>query len=853
MQSGRAATDLAAADAGRGRCVAAVLVWVLGTATVLPADEQLERYFHQLRVRGLFSVAEAYAYKRLSDPHLAPEQRTALVLELSRTYADHAAMTGPQQRDALWDKARRLIEDELQQHPQAPQAELLRVQQVMVTAVRSNVLAREALLQPDETQLTATAHRAASQTIEELHKLLEQTNLTTKETSGELTPLQRRAVSQSVLLELGQAYLRRAELTRDQPRERAADVHEAELAFRRVLALPGDLRRSNQAKLGLIECIRLQRDFDRAREMLTTLAGQEPPLSPDLQDALDAARVRTWLDENRAADALEFLRGVRQARPQLSGELWLLQLQALLQLRMFAEQQGDLSLAADLRAEAQLTLQRLDDYAGGIWSRYGRALWSREQAREQYGTELDRLVRQAQREYAEGRREAAAQTYAAAAATAQARGLADLACELSYTQASLLLELEQFEQAAQELQQVAERWTDSTRAAAAHLLAAYALGRRYERERRQTHREAYVAALQEHLVRYPNSPSAGDAHYMLGRLEEQRLQSSKALPHYLAVPVDHPRGAEASVAVARCCQVVITRLKQQGLVWQGVLEEARQALTDRLKGLPDDPTSWTTTQAEAVLGFARLLLLHDPPDYRAADEQLQTLQRVLAAHARDDQPQWKAVAQQVLPLRLLTLAGTGRSESARGLLGQLPADDPQRLWAVVKGLDQLAAGEPAGNIVELTELCVAAVARLEPLRNELAASERYEFDLARLRAYLATGRWDAALEVSRELFALWQKDVTRLQILAPLLERASTAPLLQLARQTWRRIEVLTPAGSEEWLAARAAVIELCVRLGEKQEATKLLQVTRLLYPEPPTAALRERFRTLERQLASSR
>lgn len=853
MLSGPAATDLAAAFAGRRRCVAAVLVWVLGTATALPADEQLERYFHQLRLRGLFSVAEAYAYKRLADPHLAPSQRTALVLELSRTYADHAALTGPQQRDALWDKARRVIEDELRQRPQAPLAELLRAQQVMVTAVRSNVLAREALLQPDDTQLTATAHRASSQTIEELSNLLEPTNLTTKETTGELTLPQRRALSQSVLLELGQAYLRRAELTRDQPGERASDVHEAELAYRRVLTLPGDLRRSHLAKLGLIECVRLQRDFDRAREMLTTLAGQEPPLSPDLQDALDAARVRTWLDENRAVDALEFLKGVRQARPQLSGELWLLQLQALLQLRTFAEQKGDLALAAELRAEAQVTLQRLDEYAGGIWSRYGRVLWSREQAREQYGSELDRLVRQAQREYTEGQREAAAQTYAAAAATAQARGLVELACELRYTQASLLLELEQFEQAAHELQQVAERWTDSSRAAAAHLLAAYALGRRYEQERTQTHREAYVAALQEHLTRYPNAPSAGDAHYMLGRFEEQRLQSSKALLHYLAVPVDHPRGAEASVAVARCCQVVITRLKQQGQAWQGVLEEAREALTDRLKGLPDDPTAWTPAQAEAVLGFARLLLLHDPPDYRAADEQLQTLQPVMAAHGRDDQPQWKAVAQQMLPLRLLTLAGLGRSDLARGLLAQLPADDPARLWAVVKGLDQLAAGEPSGNIVELTELCVAAVARLEPLRNQLAASERQDFDLARLRAYLATGRWDAALEVSRELFALWQKDVTRLQILAPLLERGSTAPLQQLARQCWRRVETLTQAGSEAWLTARAAVIELSIRLGEKQEATKLLQVTRLLYPEPPTAALRERYRTLERQLSPSR
>ncbi len=99
--------------------------------------------------------------------------------------------------------------------------------------------------------------------------------------------------------------------------------------------------------------------------------------------------------------------------------------------------------------------------------------------------------------------------------------------------------------------QLVERVPQHPRSPSAHVLAAYALGRLYDAQKTKARREAYTAALEGHLARFKDSPTTGDARFMLARLEEQRLQTTRALPHYLAIPADHPRGLDATASAAR--------------------------------------------------------------------------------------------------------------------------------------------------------------------------------------------------------------------------------------------------------------------------------------------------------------
>jgi TolA-binding protein len=830
-----------------------VAVCLLGSTFTVHADESLERYFEQLRRRGLFAVAETYAFTRLADPQLDAERRTELVIELARTHADHAAFAGPQQQDEFWQKARSLLTDELAKRP--PRAEALRAQLAFVAAVQADVIGREALLLPEEPLLQTAARQAADAAITALEataKQLEESLRGGKTNPGDLPPHERRNLLQAAQLEMGNVYRLRAALTTKDAEARGNDLSEAEQAYRKSLQGAWEIRKLGRAKLGLAECARLKREFAAAREMLTALTGHDPPMPGELLDAVDACRVRIFLDEDKPLDAGEFLLGLRQARPQLSGELWLLQLQTVLQLRAAAEQQQDKALAEQLRSEAELVLQRVDEHAGGLWSRSCRVLWSREQARMQYGADLDQLVRQARAEYAAGNAAAAASAFQQAAQLARERGQTELFVDLSYTRGSILLESKEFEPAAKELQELVDRAPQHPRAAGAHVLAAYALGRLYDAQKTKARREAYTAALQSHLERFADSPTAGDARFMLARLEEQRLQTSQALPLYLAIPPDHPRGWEATAAAAACFQTVLTRMKQQRLDWPPLQREARETISARLRSLPADPAAWSLLQAECQLALTRLVLHSVPPDYATADGQLETLQRAVATHRGDDAASWQPLAQQVLPLRLLALAGTNRSELARTLLSQLPENEPLRLWAVVQGLDQLSAAQATGHVVELTELCVAAVARLEPLREKLPAGVQWDFDLARVRAGFQSGRVEQGVTVAKLAAQSAGKDLSRHRALATLLQQFPQPDAQKLARNGWKRVESAVIAGSSDWFVARSEVIRCCLALGETKDAVSLLAVTKLLFPESEDEAIRARYVALEKDVTAA-
>jgi tetratricopeptide (TPR) repeat protein len=807
----------------------------------------------------LFSVAETYAFTRLSDDQLDPQRRSELVIELSRTYAEHAAFAGAQ-RDDFWQKARSILEDELARVPPPRRSGLLRAQLAFNTAVRAEVLYRDAQVQPENGALQSAARDAAEPAIAALEQLIETHQNALKSNTAladDLAAHERRHLLQAAQLELGHTFRRRAELTPRGSQDRVADVIDAEQAYRQAIQLGLlDLYRIGRAKLGLVECARLQRDFDLAREMLKKIVSHEPPLPAELADEIDACRVRMLLDEGRGVEAAQHLIAVRQTRPRMSGELWFLQLQMLLQLRTTAEQKQDHELAAKLRSEAEVVLARVDEHVGGWWSRYCRQLWAREQSREELGAELDQLVRRARGEYADGKPDVAAATYAEAAQLAFAREQTDLGVELSFTRGSILLELNQFDAAAQELAQLADRQPQHERTPAAHVWAAYALGRLYDAEKTKSRREAYTDALEAHLARFPESPTTGDARIMLGRLEEQRLQTTRALPLYLAIAADHPRGLDATVSAARCYQSLIARMKPQQLDWQPLQREARETIASRLQHLAADPAQWSIGQSEAVTALVRIVLLSAPPDFRAADQQLERLQTAVAAHrpggGDPESAPWTALASQLLPLRLLALAGTGRNETARKLLAQIPADDVPRLWAAVKGLDQLAAGEPAGNIVELTELCVAAVMRMEPHRARLPAAERWDFDVARVRAYVSTGRIEQGLPIAQQMASASAKELDRQRALATVLQQSSAAEAQKLARTCWRRVENGTPAGSPDWLIARAEVIRCYLALGERKDALTMWTATRLLHPESDDPAIRQRYAALEKEFTSS-
>lgn len=829
--------------------------WLLVAFTATThADEALQRYFDQLRQRGLFSLAEHAALSRLNDPLLLPDRRTELVIELAQTLADHAAYVTANQQAELWKQADDVLQAEQQRS--SARAPLLELQRTLLIVSQAQLLRWEVLLSPHDVGLRArwlqTVHAALTALETHEQQFDERLRAARRDNSSGIEPFEQRQLLAAIRLERGELLRdRAAEPPADNP-QRAADLVDAANALRQSLSGAVDVRAITRSKLGLADCMRLEHDYDRAREMCLAILKAEPTLPDDLRDAVTACRLRTWLDENQALTAAQELLTLRQSQHVLSGELWFVQLQTLLALRDVATRKQDTDLSQTLSREAELALDRVREQAGGRWARYCQRLWERDAAVQSLGAELDRWLRSAQSQARDGQLAEAVSAYATAITLAEKQQQADLAVDLRYTRGSLLLDLQDFTAAATELQTIVTRSPQHPKAPSASLLAAYALGRLYDTERTQARREAYTAALDQHLAGYPQDVTADDARLMLAQLEEQRLQLSKALPLYLAIAPQHPQSVAATAGALRCYEGLIQRLQQLQRDWQPFHQQARLDVEQRARIWTAAPTDWTAQQGDIALGCARLSLNAQPPDYEAAAHWLNLLTQAIASHSHTT-GDWKRLADEVLPLRLIALAGTGQSVAAQQLLVATAGQDPQSWLAVIQGLQPLTEGPASPQNVDLQELLRSAIRKLEPLRTQLSAAEQREFDLSRVKTLLVTGEITAAVQIATALSTQFPQDRHVQMALGESLTRSRDPAAVALAVTVWRRLETMETPGSFAWLTARVEVIEALAHSGEQAEAAKLLTVTRVLYPRIEDQRLQMRLQQITERLQSPR
>lgn len=803
--------------------MAAMALCVATTASF--ADDNLTTYFDGLRARGLFAVAESYAHSRLADPKLDPARRTDLVVELAKTLVAHAELIGPPQADELWQQARQVL-TEAQSQPEPVRAERIAAQIGLIDASHAAVLRQEVELAPFDETLRETARTTCTAAITALEPVIEQLDEQLRQGRARTTQLslfEARQLVQSWRISLGQVFRDRAILSPATSPERTADLTEANTVFRAALTGLNDAAAMARAKLGVADVTRLQQHFNKADKMFANVVATDPPLPGDLRDAADAGRVRTWIDQGQPLSAAEFLLEVRRSRPVWSGELWFAQLLTLRALRQAATERKDMKLADELIVEANAIIEKMDQQVGPPWTRWGRQLLRGEESQRTYGAELEGLVQKAKGEYLAKRPAVAVDLYAAALKQARSLKKSEVIDDLAYTRGSILLEMERYDDAVAQFGEIASPSVMSPRAASANLLAIFALGKLYEQQKTQSRRETYTTALQEHLERFPEDSTVADARFMFAALEEQRLQATQALPLYLAVPATHVRGLAALAGAARCADVIMQRLKASGRPWNEFYQTTRDDLEARIHAFPR-PADWTPEHGEVLLSYGRFLLRADPPDYAATDRMLDAVLK-----HQGESPAWNNVCAASLPLRLTTLAGTGKTRDARTLLENVPVKPPQSLLTIVLGLDQLTAAQGGKETIELSRLFDDAVQRLTAARGELTPAEQTAFDFAALRSTMRAGRWAEVTTQVEQLTQKIGKDPGRLRQLAETLSQVDRPEAHRLSKQTWQRIEKITPEGSPVWHSARLAVITQCLALGELDEAEKFLKLTRLL------------------------
>ncbi len=851
---------------GRGCVVALVMCGFVVGIHATSADESQSRYFDQLRRRGLFSLAEGYALARLAESPTPLARRTELVIELSRTLAEHAEFASQEQQAELWKRAATVINEERTREPNNSRAVLLVSQAAMATAMEGAWLTVECELRPLDEPLLARCRTACSTGITLLKEVERQLVESGKTPSSEHGNLGRGPASHElrgelhrVRFQLALCLKNRAELSPADARKVSVDLLDAEQVLRKLIGV-ADEPISTQSKLRLASCSRLKGDWERADTLLQALEKSEPRLTDALLEESVAERARLMLARQRGADAAELIVQTRAKQKRLTGELWYLQVRALASMRDAALQKQDDKLAEQLREQAEITLERSDEQAGGYWSRRSHQAWESVRTAEKYGPTLDGAMQQARADFLAGRIDAALKGYATAEQAARAAGQTEVAIDLGYTRASILLNERQFESAAADFLKLAREFPEHARAASAHLNAAYCLGRLYDGKKTQAHREAYTAALDRHAELFANDPTVDDAWFLKGQLEESRLQATAALPLYLQVRDESSRAAEAHAGAARCYEAILLRMRERKLDTAELEREAVKSLSRHVEAFSETIAEWSVPQAEVALHLSSLLMLSEPPRFDRAESWLGKVlaqaERVAEAERNDTQAvkdeRWPRLRVRATALSVIALAGSGRPLEAERMVQSLAAASPKELLAIVERLAPFVASTDREQRLQFVELQLRAASRLNEQRAALTKPEQESLDQCLGRAYLASGQLAKGVELYGRLASETPKDAARQRDIAQQLDPFEDRSCQALARQCWRRIEVSTKPGSPEWLLARLGLITTSSKLGEQLLARKLLETTKALHPKLGGPALQPQFEALDRQLNSA-
>lgn len=847
---------------GRGLILWALLALLTGFCPLpVSGDDATQQYFEQLRRRRLFDLAEGYALQRLGRQHLSVTDRTDLVLELSRTLSEHAQFTAEDEQQDLWNRAEEVLADAIRQMPENPRRLVLETQSTLIVAGQADYLRWQTETAPFDDALRERALATLTRAVDKLRSL--ETTLANAVRDSrprrdlqpdDLRPHELRALWYNVRYELGASLIDQAILLPTGSADRMAALLDADNWLRRLAhGIQGDELTWN-SQLLMATSSRLQGELKRASHMLAAIEDDEPAAPAEIRDRVFAERIRLLMVEEGVAQAAQRLLEYRREHDTMAGELHFLNIQLLLQMSELAVENNETELADKLVQQLPSHLQRAEEQVGGYWSYRCRMLAALADDSSKFGRELALLIRQAQASYSAGRIDEAVATYGEAATLAFHSGQGGVAFDLGYTRASVQLQAQQMEAAAESLSELVSQFPDAVRAPQAHLLYGYCLGRLYDQRRTESRRTAYAAVLEEHREEFVGSPTRAEATWMLARLEEQRLQASVALTYYNEITSDERRGSAAKAGVARCYERIIHRLRelqQPTDEWEARSIENLQAF---IREFPSDGRQWDVAQAEIALRLARLHLHQERPDYEAAARLLDQISPGHPAVASGDGSQsnaWDSIETVALQLRIVALAGQHRIEEASALVTALDAVDPAAILRILDGLTRLAADTDAATKRDLGELQLRTAeslsARSEPLSDE--AQTRLKYCLA--EAYVATRQPQKAIEQYQQLLEQFPGDLQLIETTATLLTECGTDKCLATAGPYWRKLESAHTPGSVAWLNARYQVAWCKFAQKRYAECKKLLGVTRLLYPELGGDITKAKFLNLEKLVRS--
>ncbi|MDG2390817.1 MAG: tetratricopeptide repeat protein [Planctomycetaceae bacterium] len=836
-----------------------LLIW--GTPTIMvyaapQSESEAESQFYEgLRQRGLFTLVESTLQDQLAEVTLTPEQEDFLRLELSRTYASHAGhRLGEEQRE-LWRLAGETINADVTATFRSKWSAYLQVQSALIPLQETRFQLEQFRLMPHNRDLRKRVASELQEHLKSLRKvetsLSQQSNQVLarfRENPRSMAPFEFRSVQKLMIFEVALTLSQIAEVEFDSVEGRRPAIRAALERLRTLTGGAEDESMTWESRVLAIRCEWLQGDYETARTLAKRYSGEWPHT---LSDEVLAEEAEIDLATGQPDLAFERLTRWKLNQGYLGGELTLLNLRALAGLWKIAWQRKREQLSTDLLAQIHQESDRVQREVGGIWAWRARLFVEQMQQAVQYGPEIAEQIRVAQAAYQQGQLDEAIIRYRQVADLAVKRDRPEIAAEMMFTGGSILLQKQQFAEAEKLFREGVDRFPETERAADCHLMWAWCLGKQYEQKPTKSHRLRYTESLDEHLELYEMSSTTGDANLMYGQFQENRLQVTKALEHYLKVPLDHPKSVMADVAALRSYEKILKLLREQDRSLDAWQEEAIMRLTQRASAYPPESVQLSLTHCRVLLGIVSLQLGKGDLDDQDISRDLSHVIEACSVHSQSSSnvKQWQEMALAAYRLNIVFLAQSGEIRKAEALVSRVAQAGRQPLLELLNGLSAAAAQASPQTKRGIGELQLQASLALNEQRDQLSKEELALLDRSLARSYLLSERSREAHELYEKLLKENADDIQLRRELAESLSKCGTVACHRRALIHWRYLENQSQQGTTDWLKLRAEVIGSLVIINQTDEAKRLLSVTELLYPQINNESLKQRYAELKQKI----
>jgi tetratricopeptide (TPR) repeat protein len=822
--------------------IAAVcLLLIAGSARSGFGDSHDERFLQGLRERRLFEQAEKYCSDRLLESQLSEARRVDLAIELSRTFAEHAAASPLEAQPPLWQKARQVVDEFAAKNPTHPRLLLVRVQGLLAALAQGELEREEADL--------AGAPRALDEAGKALHDTIVQLRKMDDEISAEIKRRARpaRTDSQRPLSadELSSLQLHvRSQLARGlrnlglcYPPSSADRIN----ALTQAMELLSELAQQDpqttlawSSRLDEIGCLRLLEDYTAVERQLKQLEKSSPP--PQVEGRLRAERIRLALARGELDRALtEADRAGAVSRADWA-DANCAQLEAYLAARDRAQLRHDDKEAAEWEQAAVRQVRAIEIAYGTFWMRKAETLLARSMAKSAGSESAEALVRAAESFYRSGRIDEALATYDRAARRASGNRDTIQAFEIAYTAATLEKQREHYRPAIDRYRALSMAAPEHSKAGEAHLLAIYCAAQLSGRQK-PPQLDEYERLLREHVATWPKDATASQAWWWLGRLKEHAQALQEAIQCLRNVKADHPRYADAVEAVGRCYATHLSELRRNDNANVQLAKEAARYF-EQIVTPARGPQGAAPAVRAAALAAANLWL-KEIPDGAARAEQI--LNAALASSAAAP-PQWQGDARSLL---VPALAAQGRIREAEELLNQIPAGSVDRSLAMIDTLTEVTDRAAADRKRGLAELQLVAIGDLLVRRDELDPMALNNISRLQAATLAEAGRRAQAIEVLESLAKENPRDGQTQEEIASLLAAGEDAVTLGAALAKWREVTGKSRPGSPRWFRAQWGVARTQLNLGNPAEARSTIKRVESAHPDFGGREMKARFQKL--------